>query len=204
MYGFGLLKGLGVTLKHFVETYIDDIKWLGKNRYYSSEGIAHRSSTQTRGIFTVQYPEERLAIPEEFRFIPFLLYEVDENGERQDRCTSCGICAKVCPPQCIWIVRTNDPETGRPVPEPEEFYIDVDICMNCGFCAEYCPFDAIKMDHDFELSVYDRHSRNIFNKERLSKPVSYYASIRPTNYAREEAARAEAEAAKAARRAGRK
>ena len=204
MYGFGLLKGLGVTLKHFVETYIDDIKWLGKNRYYSSEGIAHRSSTQTRGIFTVQYPEERLAIPEEFRFIPFLLYEVDENGEKQDRCTSCGICAKVCPPQCIWIVRTNDPETGRPVPEPEEFYIDVDICMNCGFCAEYCPFDAIKMDHDFELSVYDRHSRNIFNKERLSKPVSYYASIRPTNYAREEAARAEAEAAKAARRAGRK
>ena len=203
MYGFGLLKGLGVTLKHFVETYIDDIKWLGKNRYYSSEGIAHRSSTQTRGIFTVQYPEERLAIPEEFRFIPFLLYEVDENGEKQDRCTSCGICAKVCPPQCIWIVRTNDPETGRPVPEPEEFYIDVDICMNCGFCAEYCPFDAIKMDHDFELSVYDRHSRNIFNKERLSKPVSYYASIRPTNYAREEADRAEAEAAKAARRAGR-
>lgn len=204
MYGFGLLKGLGVTLKHFVETYIDDIKWLGKNRYYSSEGIAHRSSTQTRGIFTVQYPEERLAIPEEFRFIPFLLYEVDENGEKQDRCTSCGICAKVCPPQCIWIVRTNDPETGRPVPEPEEFYIDVDICMNCGFCAEYCPFDAIKMDHDFELSVYDRHSRDIFDKERLSKPVSYYASIRPTNYAREEAARAEAEAAKAARRAGRK
>jgi NADH-quinone oxidoreductase subunit I len=203
MYGFGLLKGLGVTLKHFIETYIDDIKWLGKNRYYSSEGIAHRSSTKARGIFTVQYPEERLAIPEEFRFIPFLLYEVDEHGEKQDRCTSCGICAKVCPPQCIWIVRTNDPETGRPVPEPEEFYIDVDICMNCGFCAEYCPFDAIKMDHDFELSVYDRHSRNIFNKERLSKPVSYYASIRPTNYAREEADRAEAEAAKAARRAGR-
>ncbi|HZD56657.1 MAG TPA: 4Fe-4S binding protein [Anaerolineales bacterium] len=204
MYGFGLLKGLGVTLKHFVETYVDDIKWLGKNRYYSSEGIAHRSSTQTRGIFTVQYPEEKLVIPEEFRFIPFLLYEVDEHGEQQDRCTSCGICAKVCPPQCIWIVRTNDPETGRPVPEPEEFYIDVDICMNCGFCAEYCPFDAIKMDHDYELSVYDRHSRNIFNKEKLSKPVSYYASIRPTNYAREEAARAEAEAAKAARRAGRK
>ncbi len=203
MYGIGLLKGLGVTLKHFIGTYIDDIRWLGKKRYYSSEGVAHRMSSKTRGIFTVQYPEERLSIPEEFRFIPFLLYEVDENGEHHDRCTSCGICAKVCPPQCIWIVRTSDPETGRPVPEPEEFYIDVDICMNCGFCAEYCPFDAIKMDHDFELAVYDRHDRNIYNKEKLSKPVSYYASIRPTNYAKEEAARAEAEAAKAARR-GRK
>ncbi len=203
MYGIGLLKGLGVTIKHFVETYLEDIRWLGRKRYFSSEGVSHRMSSKTSGIFTVQYPEERLVIPEEFRFIPFLVYEVDENGEHHDRCTSCGICAKVCPPQCIWIVRTNDPETGRPVPEPEEFYIDVDICMNCGFCAEYCPFDAIKMDHDFELAVNDRHGRNIYNKEKLDRPLSYYASIRPTNYAREEAARAEAEAAKAARRARR-
>jgi NADH-quinone oxidoreductase subunit I len=72
--------------------------------------------------------------------------------------------------------------------------------MNCGFCAEYCPFDAIKMDHDYELSIYDRLSTNIYDKEKLSKPVSYYAGIRPTNYAREEAARAEAEAAKAAKK----
>jgi NADH-quinone oxidoreductase subunit I len=73
--------------------------------------------------------------------------------------------------------------------------------MNCGFCAEYCPFDAIKMDHDYELSVYDRHAQNVYDKEKLSKPLSYYASIRPANYTREEAARAEAEAAKAARKA---
>jgi NADH-quinone oxidoreductase subunit I len=196
----GILKGMGVTLRRFFMTYVDDIRWLGR-RYYTKEGVAHRMSSDTRGIFTVQYPEEKLPVPEEFRFIPFLLYEEDENGEKHDRCTSCGICAKVCPPQCIWIVRTNDPQTNRPIPEPKEFYIDVDICMNCGFCAEYCPFDAIKMDHDYELSVYDRHVTNIYDKEKLSKPVSYYASIRPTNYAREEAARAEAEAAKAARKA---
>jgi NADH-quinone oxidoreductase subunit I len=202
MDGMGIIKGLGVTLKRFVDTYLDDIRWLGK-RYYTKEGVAHRMSTEARGIFTVQYPEEKLPVPEEFRFIPFLLYEVDENGEKHDRCTSCGICAKVCPPQCIWIVRTNDPKTNRPIPEPKDFFIDVDICMNCGFCAEYCPFDAIKMDHDYELAVYDRHKSNIYDKERLSKPISYYAEIRPTNYAREEAARAEAEAAKAARRANR-
>jgi len=202
MDGTGIVKGLGVTLKRFVETYLDDIRWFGK-RYYTSEGIAHRSSTETRGIFTIQYPEEKLPVPEEFRFVPFLVYEVGPDGEKQDRCTSCGICAKVCPPQCIWIVRTNDPNTGRPVPEPAEFYIDVDICMNCGFCAEYCPFDAIKMDHDYEISVYDRFAKNIYNKEKLSKPDSYYASIRPVNYAREESARAEAEAAKAAKKAAR-
>jgi len=200
MDGMGIIKGLGVTLKRFAETYLDDIRWLGK-RYYTDEGIAHRRSTETRGIFTVQYPEEKLPVPEEFRYIPFLVYEEGPNGEKLDRCTSCGICAKVCPPQCIWIVRTNDPNTGRPIPEPAEFYIDVDICMNCGFCAEYCPFDAIKMDHDYEISVYDRHANNIYNKEKLSRPVSYYASIRPVNYQREEAARAEAAAAKAARKA---
>jgi NADH-quinone oxidoreductase subunit I len=56
------------------------------------------------------------------------------------------------------------------------------------------------MDHDYELSVYDRYAKNIFDKEKLLKPLSYYASIRPTNYQRESKARAEAEAAKAARR----
>jgi NADH-quinone oxidoreductase subunit I len=200
MYGLGLIKGLGVTLKHFLMTFVDDFRHRGR-KYYTEEGIQRRMSIDTDGIFTIQYPEEKMPVPEEFRYIPFLLYEEGENGEKIDRCTSCGICAKVCPPQCIWIVRTNDPTTGRPVPEPAEFYIDVDICMNCGFCAEYCPFDAIKMDHDYELSVYNRHEKNIFNKEKLLKPVSYYASIRPTNYQREETARAEADAAKAARKA---
>ncbi len=203
MYGKGILKGLSVTAKRFINTYIDDIAWLlrGKKRYYSEEGIKHRSSKDTKGIFTIQYPEERLIAPEEMRFVPFLVYDEKPEGKREVRCTSCGICAKVCPPQCIWIVRTNDPNTGRPIPAPKEFYIDMDICMNCGFCAEYCPFDAIKMDHDFELSVYNRHEKNIYDKEKLSKPLSYYASIRPANYQREEAARKEAEAAKAARKA---
>ncbi len=199
MDGIGIIKGLGVTLRRFIATYVDDIKWLGR-RYYKEEGIQHRSSADTDGIFTVQYPEEKIPVPEEFRFIPFLVYEEKDDGSIFYRCTSCGICAKVCPTQCIWIVRTTDPRTGRPVPEPAEFYIDVDICMNCGFCAEYCPFDAIKMDHDYELAVYDRHANNIYDKKKLGKPVSYYASIRPTNYKREEELRAEAEALKAAKK----
>jgi NADH-quinone oxidoreductase subunit I len=200
MYGLGVLKGLGVTLRHFFDTYLDDIRWLGK-RYYTDEGVDYRMSKDARGIFTVQYPEEKLPVPEEFRFIPFLIYEEIEDGTIQHRCTSCGICAKVCPPQCIWIVRSIDPDTGRPIPDPAEFYIDIDICMSCGFCAEYCPFDAIKMDHDYELATYDRMANSIFDKEKLAKPLSYYASIRPVNYGLEEKAREEAVAMKAARKA---
>jgi formate hydrogenlyase subunit 6/NADH:ubiquinone oxidoreductase subunit I/predicted flap endonuclease-1-like 5' DNA nuclease len=124
--------------------------------------------------------------------------KADPNFDRaqwleQNRCTSCGICAKVCPPQCIWIVRTNDPKTGKPIPQPSEFYIDTDICMNCGYCAEFCPFDAIKMDHDFELADYEREVAHVHDLDRLLKPVSYYASIRPTWYAKEEEARRAAE-----------
>jgi len=134
MDGMGIVKGLGVTLKRFADTYLDDLVWLFKRerRYYSQEGLAHRSSKNVRGIFTIQYPYEKLPVPEEFRFVPFLVYEEGEDGERKIRCTSCGICAKVCPSQCIWIERTTDPKTGRPVPEPKEFFIDVDVCMNCG------------------------------------------------------------------------
>ncbi len=200
MDGYGIVKGLLVSCKRFIETYVDDIKWFGK-RYYTPEGIAHRMSKDANGLFTVQYPEEKLILPEEFRFIPFLVYEDDKDGNKIHRCTSCGICSKVCPPQCIWIVRSSDPKTGRPVPEPAEFYIDIDVCMNCGFCAEFCPFDAIKMDHDFELAVYDRFTSNIFDKEKLSKPLSYYSAIRPSNYQHEVEAKAAAEAARAGRRA---
>ena len=196
MYGKGILKGLGVSARHFIETYLDDIRWLGRKRYGSPEGIAHRSSKKGRGIFTVQYPEERIPVPEEFRFVPFLVYEMNSNGEKFYRCTSCGICAKVCPPQCIWIVRRSDPATGRPIPDPAEFYIDTDVCMNCGLCAEFCPFDAIKMDHNYELASY---GRMIFDKEMLAKPVAYYESICPVNTAKEHAARAAKEAARAAR-----
>jgi NADH-quinone oxidoreductase subunit I len=199
MYGRGIIEGLGFTLRHLLDTYVEDIRWLGRGRYGTPQGLAQRSSKDARGIFTIQYPEEKLPVPEEFRYVPFLVYEQVPGGERKDRCTSCGICAKVCPPQCIWIVRTADPKTGRPVPAPEEFFIDVDKCMSCGLCAEYCPFDAIKMDHDYEMASYERIPGHVFNKERLSRPVSYYAGIRPGNYAQEEAARAEKEARRAAK-----
>jgi NADH-quinone oxidoreductase subunit I len=197
MNGLGILSGLWLTFRHFIDTYLEDIGFKGK-RYYSADGIASRSSGKTKGIFTVQYPEEKIPVPEEFRYIPFLVYEEGASGEKKQRCTSCGICAKVCPPQCIWIVRGTDPNTGRPVPAPSEFYIDVDICMNCGFCAEYCPFDAIKMDHDYEIATFDRMRENIYPMDKLLKPVSYYGKIRPQNFAREETARAEKASRKAA------
>jgi NADH-quinone oxidoreductase subunit I len=199
MFGLGIVKGLGITLKHFVNTFIDDLKYFPHGSTRSPEAFARRQGPVGAGLFTVEYPEMKLQPPENFRFIPFLVtdYDVPKTNPdydqakalEQNRCTSCGICAKVCPPQCIWIVRTNDPKTGKPIPQPAEFYIDTDICMNCGYCAEFCPFDAIKMDHDYELADYERAVAHIHDIDRLTKPVSYYAAIRPTWNAKEEAAR---------------
>lgn len=196
MFGQGIAKGLWVTFRHFFNTYVDDIRYAGR-KYLRQENFSVRQGLNAQGAYTVQYPDEKLAVPERFRFVPFLITE-DQDPARmgEDWCTSCGICAKVCPPQCIWIVRGSDPVTKRPVPQPEAFFIDIDICMNCGFCAEYCPFDAIKMDHDFAIASYER---NVYNLEKLLKPASYYAEIRPLNYNKEEEARKAKEAAKAAK-----
>jgi NADH-quinone oxidoreductase subunit I len=181
MLGFGILKGLAVTLKHFVATYIDDLKYFP--RRYSEEALERRQSVSGSGLFTVQYPEQELEPKEGFRYIPFLVYDEDKASVYEGiRCTSCGICAKVCPPQCIWIVRTTD-EKGKPIPQPAEFYIDIDVCMNCGFCAEFCPFDAIIMDNDWKLANYERFESHIFDLQTLLRPASHYKAIRPTEYA---------------------
>ncbi|WP_423222292.1 4Fe-4S binding protein [Candidatus Amarolinea aalborgensis] len=193
MFGSGILKGLGVTLKHLVDTFTDDVKkipsryaGMGGDRYFIDQ------PWNEEGLFTIQYPEEKRVIPERFRFIPMLLWDTEK---KEDRCTACGICAKVCPPQCIWIVRDKD-EKGKPVTRPAEFYIDASICMSCGFCAEFCPFDAIKMNHDYELATFDRYPRLVYDKEALTVPIEYYARLWPAQYQEEEQVRAAEEEAK--------
>ena len=190
MFGTGLLKGLGITLKHFTDTFTDDrrkepSRYEGSIRIDDNRRVIDQPITQ-EGLLTIQYPEERRLLPERFRYIPMLIWDT-EVGE--DRCTACGICAKVCPPQCIWIVRDMD-DAGKPVTRPAEFYIDVAVCMSCSFCTEFCPFDAIKMNHDYELAVYDRYPQLVYDKEELTVPLEYYAALWPTQFAEEQERRA--------------
>ena len=164
MLGYGVLKGMAVTLWNFILSYINPKK----------------------GIFTVQYPEEKKEVQERFRNFPFLIYDGTPDNLR---CVACDICAKECPPKCIYIIPEKD-EQGRIQKRPQTFDIDFAICMNCGICEEVCPFDAIYMDHDYELSEYDRLEDLMYRKEDLLKPAEHFAKIRPTDFARIEAARA--------------
>lgn len=189
MFGLGLLKGLGITMRHFIESYVYDRKpW---EKRYDQEWLKQHQAIDGKGIFTVQYPEQKRPMAENFRVIPMLIYDKTPDDPR---CTACGICARVCPPQCIWIQRGTD-EKGRPKAQPSGFWIDALICMNCGYCAEYCPFDAIKMNQEYEIVTADRDRDLYYDMKKLLVPVEYYAKLHPTdNAAEEEVRRAKEEA----------
>ncbi len=173
-FGSGVLKGMMVTLRSFVASYFKG----------PDEG----------GIFTVEYPEQRLPEKENFRNFPFLVYD---NTPENLRCVACDICAKECPPKCIYIVREFDKE-GKPLKKPAVFNIDHTICMNCGICEEACPFDAIYMDHNFEIASAERNETLLFRKEQLLKPNEHFQKIRPTDARAVDERRAAAEAKKKA------
>ena len=171
--GAGVIRGHLITLRRFLLTFWRDFRagpgpdpqrgggtqlldfFRGPKR---GKEPTIQQDFKTVGLFTVEYPDERLPVYERFRVLPVLIYDTEDGNVR---CTSCNICAKVCPPQCIWMSQAKSPK-GTVVPLPEDFYIDMDVCMNCGLCSEYCPFDAIKMDHNFELSNYERHQTHIY------------------------------------------
>ena len=158
--GQGLGAGLGVVIKHFADAFTKKLD----------------RPSDTSGVFTVQYPEERLPLAEAYRNFPILLYD-DTSG--QELCTSCFQCQRICPPQVIHMTQAKDPVTGKAVPAVSEFIIEYDACMSCGLCAEVCPFDAIKMDHDFELAT-EHHPGLTVKKEELNRPVSFYEQLAPT------------------------
>ncbi|WP_026371003.1 4Fe-4S binding protein [Kallotenue papyrolyticum] len=161
--GQGMLQGMLIVLRHFVKSF-------------TTYGATKR---QHEGMFTVEYPEERLAVPETFRNMPILLYD-DATGH--ELCTACFQCERICPPKVIHITQARDPQTGKPVPAAEEFVIEYDSCMSCGYCHEVCPFDAIKMDHFYELSTADHLSMDV-RKAELNRPISYYRAIAPELWA---------------------
>jgi NADH-quinone oxidoreductase subunit I len=179
MIGTGILKGMAVTARNFVGSYFE------KER-----------------LITVQYPEERSPLPENYRNFPFLVYD-GEDAEAGLRCVACKICEKECPPQCIYIIKSEDKKPdylGKPQFYPATFDIDISVCMSCQICVEVCPFEAIKMDKVFELSRRERFNALLMDKAELAKSNGYYHAIHPVEAATVDANLAEAAAAAAAKK----
>ena len=84
---------------------------------------------------TVQYPEKRRELNDEFR------------GRLEvHRCIGCGICKKVCPSGAV---NFEKDEQGKVI----SYTFDLKKCIFCGNCKYYCPQNAIIMTKDYELAT---------------------------------------------------
>ena len=158
MLGEGIVKGLAETAKNFAGSFVS------KER-----------------LTTVEYPEERLPLPEAARNFPFLVYD-GPDWEKGMRCVACQICEKECPPKCIYIEKSKDKKpdfVGKMQIYPAKFDIDISVCMSCQICVEVCPFEAIKMDVEYELATEDRFGGLLLDRRQLAKPNEYYHKIHP-------------------------
>jgi NADH-quinone oxidoreductase subunit I len=114
---------------------------------------------------TLEYPEERPVIPENYRGVPTLVK--DPHG--REKCVSCQLCEFVCPPKAIRITPGEIPSThpDRHVEKaPKAFEINMLRCIYCGLCEEVCPEEAIFLQDVYSVSGRTREEL-IFNKEKL-------------------------------------
>ena len=134
----GILKGIGVTMRHFFSNMASD------------EGTA-----------TLQYPEEKIPYPERARSHHRLMHREDGSV----RCVACMCCPTACPAHCITIVG-EDTGNGNEK-RPAIFEIDELRCIMCGLCVEACPCDAIRMDTGEHVKPTERRVDAIRGKADL-------------------------------------
>ena len=130
---------------------------------------------------TVQYPAERMPIPNRYRGIHYL---------EQEKCINCLACARACPIDCI------EMDAVRHHKELEwiKFTLDYQKCMFCELCVYPCPKDCIHMGTEFAFVSYDRSE---FNHDLLSyKGMSREARVRMLENIEKEKAKEAAKKAK--------
>ncbi|MGB9715080.1 MAG: NADH-quinone oxidoreductase subunit NuoI [Thermodesulfovibrionales bacterium] len=105
---------------------------------------------------TIQYPDQRRKIAPGFRG----QHALAKNIEGKPKCVGCGLCATICPSQCISIVR----EKGK----VSRYEIDALRCIFCGFCVEACPYGAIVLTENYEYSDYKKENIYLTREKLLS------------------------------------
>ncbi len=110
------------------------------------KGLAISMRNMFRGPITVQYPKEKLELPERARWAVEM--KLDEEGNH--KCTGCLACERACPDYIIKIDITTGEDRSKHI---DAWHYEIGACMMCGLCVEACPFDAIRMGHDYELAT---------------------------------------------------
>jgi NADH-quinone oxidoreductase subunit I len=116
---------------------------------------------------TRQYPKEKRFSEPGFRGLHAL---VRESSTGQEKCIACGLCAAICPSQCITIHTAESPDNRKVA---ERYEVDTLKCLFCAFCVEACPVGAVVLTEHYEYSGYTREEF-IMNKERLLENWDMY------------------------------
>ncbi|MBL8605560.1 MAG: NADH-quinone oxidoreductase subunit I [Myxococcales bacterium] len=156
-YLLEVVKGLGVTLKHFFK---------GTAQLVSGNRPDPVKEPYAEGVATIEYPDEKRPYARRWRGVHRLTHREDGSP----RCVACLCCSTACPAQCIYIKPAEYPlDDARRGYEryPEEFVIDELRCIFCGFCVEACPCDAIRMDTGLHMTALDNRASFIFDKAML-------------------------------------
>jgi len=119
-----------------------------------------KTGLNPKNVVTRQYPEEPMESLAGFRGLHAL---VRESSTGREKCIACGLCAAVCPSQCITIY-TGENHEGRKV--AERYEIDVLRCVFCAFCVEACPVGAVVLTEHYAYSDYTREAF-LMDKEQL-------------------------------------
>lgn len=128
-------------------------------------GLKITLTNMFRKKVTLQYPDERPTIPQNYRGVPTLVK--DPNG--REKCVSCQLCEFVCPPKAIRITPgeiAEESESAHVEKAPQEFEINMLRCIYCGLCEEVCPEEAIFLQEIYSLSGYSRDEL-VFKKQKL-------------------------------------
>jgi len=135
---------------------------------------------------TMEYPEQKWAVPPDYRGAPYLVRDQDGNT----KCVSCQLCEFVCPPKAIKIIPPGPAgqTADRPNAEkmPQEFEINFLRCIYCGLCQEVCPEEAIFLLKDYSLTGLSREEM-IYGKEKLLALGGVHGGIQKWKHKLEEA-----------------
>ncbi|MBI5367100.1 MAG: NADH-quinone oxidoreductase subunit I [Planctomycetes bacterium] len=113
--------------------------------------------------FTVEYPEKKKPIPQNFRGE----HALKRDAQGRVKCVACFLCATACPSECIHITAgPTPPEWTDREKYPTKFEIDMLRCIYCGMCEEACPCDAIELTSKF-YQVSETREEKYFGKDTL-------------------------------------
>lgn len=124
------------------------------------QGLALTFRHMVTPAVTRQYPEEKR---EPFPGSRGLHALVRDEATGKEKCVGCGLCAAMCPSQCIHIYTTEGDDHKKVV---ERYEVDTLRCIFCAFCVEACPYGAIALTEHFEYSDYSRKAF-YYTKDRL-------------------------------------